>query len=92
MHVYIGPSPKLIFSNREDIRTFPLDRRQLPAIVVKDLHNCIALDFHYRYGYIFWTDITQDVIKRSNMRGENIVTIIDKDLSDPGTYTTLHHL
>ena len=46
--------------------------------VISKLTKAAALDFHYNLGYIFWSDIEDQNIKRSNMDGTNI-TIIQND-------------
>lgn len=46
--------------------------------VISKLTKAAALDFHYNLGYIFWSDIGDQNIKRSNMDGTNI-TIIQND-------------
>lgn len=46
--------------------------------VISKLTKAAALDFHYNLGYIFWSDVGDQNIKRSNMDGTNI-TIIQND-------------
>ncbi len=74
---------QLILANHEDIRSFPLNGDR-SSILIRDLHNCIALDYHYQYDYLYWTDVSLDVIKRSTLTGEQITTIVDQDLNNPG--------
>ncbi len=76
---------QLILANHEDIRSLHL-HGDGSSILIKNLHNCIALDYHYRYGYLYWTDISQDVIRRSTLDGEHITTIINQDLDSPGVF------
>lgn len=37
--------------------------------ILKGLHNAIALDFHYRKGFIFWSDISMDVVRTARLNG-----------------------
>ena len=40
---------------------------------------------HFRLGYFFWTDFFEDDVKRANLDGSNITTIINSGLGAPGT-------
>ncbi|CAI8057765.1 Low-density lipoprotein receptor-related protein 4 [Geodia barretti] len=42
-----------------------------------------AIAFHYRLGYIFWINVRDRCIKRANMDGTNITTLVMGDLSKP---------
>ncbi len=75
---------QLILANHEDIRSFSLDGGDRSSLFIRNLHNCIALDYHYQYGYLYWTDVSLDIIKRSTLTGEHITTVVDKDLENPG--------
>lgn len=37
--------------------------------ILKGLHNAISLDYHYQQGWIYWSDVSMDVIKRSRLNG-----------------------
>lgn len=37
--------------------------------VLKGLHNAIALDYHYKKGLIYWSDVSMDVIRKVYVNG-----------------------
>lgn len=37
--------------------------------ILKGLHNAIALDFDFKKGWIYWSDVSMDVICRSRING-----------------------
>lgn len=37
--------------------------------LAEDLHNAIALDFHYRHGKLFWSDVLLSAIMEANLDG-----------------------
>ncbi|XP_014255223.1 low-density lipoprotein receptor-related protein 4 [Cimex lectularius] len=78
-----GSPPSLVFANRIDIRQVSLNSFKYTAIL-KGLHNAIALDYHYKKGLIFWTDISMDIISRSRINGTNITEIAKSGLDSPG--------
>ena len=43
--------------------------------LISNLSSSAAVDFHYELGYMFWSDIYERNIKRSNMDGTNITVI-----------------
>lgn len=43
----VGPGAKLLFSNREDIRTISLDGSR-GEILVNHLQYAVSVDYHYR--------------------------------------------
>jgi len=78
-----GPPAHLLFVNRVDIREVALNG-SYSAKLIKHLHSAIAIDFHYQLGYIYWTDLSQDIIHRARMDGSNMTTIISTGLEGPG--------
>ena len=79
----LGPNPYLIFTNRVDIRNVDLDNTEFNAVIA-GLKNAIALDFHYRKGLVFWSDVTLDTIKRVALNGSAAKDIITRGLENPG--------
>ena len=49
--LFAGPPAKLLFVNRVDIRAVGVNGRN-HELLVKHLHNAIAVDYHYRCVYI----------------------------------------
>ncbi|KAK6619502.1 hypothetical protein RUM43_012259 [Polyplax serrata] len=37
--------------------------------ILKGLQNAIAIDYHYNKGWIYWSDVSMDVIKRAKVNG-----------------------
>lgn len=37
--------------------------------ILKGLHNAIALDYHYKKGLVFWSDVSMDVIRCALVNG-----------------------
>lgn len=57
-------------------RIIPLDYNNNSAFsVMSTLSYAEAVDYHYELGYMFWSDIREGNIKRSNMDGTNIKVI-----------------
>ena len=44
--------------------------------MVTGLTRAVALDVHFSMGYIFWSDVSEQNIKRSGIDGSSITTII----------------
>lgn len=65
-----GAPPTLLFANRVDIRQVSLSNSKYIS-VLKGLHNAIALDYHYKYETLFWSDVSKDVIRKAFMNGTN---------------------
>ncbi|XP_019869028.2 low-density lipoprotein receptor-related protein 4 isoform X2 [Aethina tumida] len=79
----VGAPPTLLFANRIDIRQVSLSNNKYTAIL-KGLHNAIALDYHYEKKYIFWSDVSMDVIRRAYVNGSGVTDIIKWGLEAPG--------
>ncbi|XP_053950646.1 low-density lipoprotein receptor-related protein 4 [Anastrepha ludens] len=79
----LGGAMTLVVANRWDIRRVQLSNNRYSA-VVKGLHNAIAIDFHYRKGLLFWSDVSTDVIKMVYMNGSRLRDVIKWGLESPG--------
>ena len=40
--------------------------------IISNLRYAVAIDYHYSLGYIFWSDISDRNIKRSDINGRDI--------------------
>lgn len=80
-------NPQLLFANRKDIRLVNVTKNKpIVTVVVGDLDDAAALDFIYEQGYVFWTDINQEMIKRAvinQTRSEKTEGIITTGLVSP---------
>lgn len=78
-----GPEPVLLFANRIDIRQV-LPHRSEYTLLLNNLENAIALDFHHRRELVFWSDVTLDRILRANLNGSNVEEVVSTGLESPG--------
>ena len=46
--------------------------------IITGISRAVALDVHFSLGFIFWSDVTENKIKRSCIDGTNITIINDK--------------
>lgn len=81
---FLGPEPVLLFANRIDIRQV-LPHRSEYTLLLNNLENAIALDFHHSKELVFWSDVTLDRIMRANLNGSNVEEVVSTGLESPGT-------
>ncbi|KAK4295463.1 hypothetical protein Pmani_031983 [Petrolisthes manimaculis] len=81
-----GPRATIIFANRVDIRQITINQREYSSIA-EGLNNAISLDYHYKRGYIYWTDVTLDAIKRAYLNGSGEIAIVRSGLKKPSGLT-----
>ncbi|XP_033227248.1 very low-density lipoprotein receptor-like isoform X7 [Belonocnema kinseyi] len=71
----------LLFAKRHDIRKVALDRQEMTAIV-NDTKMATALDFVFRTGMIFWSDVSEKKIYKAPIdEGSERTAVIDKDMT-----------
>lgn len=73
----------LLFANRIDIRQV-LPHRSEYTLLLNNLENAIALDFHHSKELVFWSDVTLDRIMRANLNGSNVEEVVSTGLESPG--------
>lgn len=54
-----------------------INQREYSSIA-EGLDNAISLDYHYARGYIYWTDVTLDAIKRAYLNGSGEIGKCDR--------------
>lgn len=81
----LGPEPVLLFANRIDIRQV-LPHRSEYTLLLNNLENAIALDFHHSRELVFWSDVTLDRIMKANLNGSNVEEVVSTGLESPGGY------
>lgn len=81
--ISLGPEPVLLFANRIDIRQV-LPHRSEYTLLLNNLENAIALDFHHSKELVFWSDVTLDRIMRANLNGSNVEEVVSTGLESPG--------
>jgi len=79
----LGPEPIIMFANRMDIRKVSLDNSEYTS-VLGNLQNAIAIDYHYQWELVFWSDITADSIFRASINGTDSMPIVSAGLVSPG--------
>ncbi|XP_018619430.1 low-density lipoprotein receptor-related protein 4 [Scleropages formosus] len=79
----LGPEPVLLFANRIDIRQV-LPHRSEYTLLLNNLENAIALDFHHSKKLVFWSDVTLDRIMKANLNGSNVEEVVSTGLESPG--------
>ncbi|WAR04037.1 LRP4-like protein [Mya arenaria] len=52
--------------------------------ILNGLENAIALDFHHEKGFVYWSDVTLDKIKRAYLNGTGITEVVAYGLESPG--------
>lgn len=77
-----SPDTYLLFSSRDSIRRISLDTDDYTDVYVpiKELNNVISLDFDSVESQIYYTDVFLDVIRRVNLDGTGMETIIGEGL------------
>lgn len=83
VHPPSGPEPVLLFANRIDIRQV-LPHRSEYTLLLNNLENAIALDFHHSRELVFWSDVTLDRIMKANLNGSNVEEVVSTGLESPG--------
>uniref|UniRef100_A0A8C8RFF6 Low-density lipoprotein receptor-related protein 4 n=1 Tax=Pelusios castaneus TaxID=367368 RepID=A0A8C8RFF6_9SAUR len=84
----LGPEPVLLFANRIDIRQV-LPHRSEYTLLLNNLENAIALDFHHSKELVFWSDVTLDRIMRANLNGSNVEEVVSTGLESPGVWPAI---
>ncbi|ESN97520.1 hypothetical protein HELRODRAFT_85424, partial [Helobdella robusta] len=79
-----GEEPVMLFANRHDIRRIKLRTGTYESVVDK-LYSVIAIDYDYRDGFIYWSDVTEETIYRLSLKSSAEVPklLVHKDLSTP---------
>ncbi|XP_021930761.1 low-density lipoprotein receptor-like isoform X5 [Zootermopsis nevadensis] len=68
----------LLFSRRHDIRKISLDHHEMTAIV-NNTKSATALDFVFRTGMIFWSDVSDQKVYKAPIDEGSERTVVIKD-------------
>ena len=68
-------SPCLLVANTSDIVAMDYKTAALSS-VVSGLTRAVAIDIHFNLGYVFWSDVTEQNIKRFRIDVASTTTII----------------
>ena len=63
--------PCLLISASTEIVALDFDNAKRTALITS-ITGAVAIDVHFRLGYVFWSDIAEQRIKRSFIDGTNI--------------------
>lgn len=76
------PSKYLLFASRSSIRRISLDTDDHTDVYLPlpNLQGAIALDYDYAGQKLYYTDVILDVIRRADLNGSNMETIIEMGL------------
>ncbi|KAJ1530888.1 hypothetical protein ONE63_005730 [Megalurothrips usitatus] len=72
----------LLVTNRVDIRQVNLNNHR-SRVILRGLHNAVALDFHWRAGEVFWSDYSMHVIKKATLNGSQEQDVVRWGLQNP---------
>lgn len=78
------PREYLLFAGRGSIRRISLDTPDHTDVYlpIPELHNVIAVDFDYKEGMVYYTDVYLDVIRRATLNGSGwMETVVSKQLA-----------
>ncbi|XP_049287356.1 low-density lipoprotein receptor 1 isoform X1 [Anopheles funestus] len=68
----------LLFARRHDIRKISLDHREMTSIV-NDTKSATALDYVFRTGMIYWSDVSEKRIYKAPIDEGSDKTVVVKD-------------
>ncbi|KAJ9594396.1 hypothetical protein L9F63_014186 [Diploptera punctata] len=81
-----SPSTYLLFATRSTLARVSLDTPELwdVTLPIPDVHNAIAVDFHWKKQKIYYTDVSLDIIRSVDMNNvTSTETVIATNLTTP---------
>eukprot|EP00916_Digyalum_oweni_P010684 GHVL01017809.1.p1 GENE.GHVL01017809.1~~GHVL01017809.1.p1 ORF type:complete len:900 (-),score=79.94 GHVL01017809.1:617-3316(-) len=76
--------PELLLADRKDLRRYHLLTKSYTLLIDnKEIEGAIAMDFHFQNKYVYWTDVTQEHIKRVNTETNVIDVVAAENVSTP---------
>lgn len=77
--------PLLLYANRRSICLVDADQPQVnSSTIVNGLEDAAAVDFVYESGMVYWTDVSQEAIRRSWLDGSHTTeTVVNHGLISP---------
>lgn len=78
--------PLLLYANRRDLRLVDAAHEKANAtVVVGGLEDAAAVDYVYSLGLIYWSDVSEEAIKRTvfNQSGASAVQTVIPGLASP---------
>ena len=69
---FLSAAPLLLYANRRDLRLVDAAHgRGNATVVVSGLEDAAAVDFIYAQGLIYWSDVSEEAIKRTVFNGSS---------------------
>uniref|UniRef100_A0A8C6V0X7 Low density lipoprotein receptor-related protein 6 n=1 Tax=Neogobius melanostomus TaxID=47308 RepID=A0A8C6V0X7_9GOBI len=78
--------PLLLYANRRDLRLVDVAHEKANAtVVVGGLEDAAAVDYVFSQGFIYWSDVSEEAIKRTvyNQSGASVVQTVIAGLASP---------
>lgn len=78
--------PLLLYANRRDLRLVDVAQEKTNAtVVVGGLEDAAAVDYVYSRGLIYWSDVSEEAIKRTvfNQSGASAIQTVIPGLASP---------
>ncbi|XP_055017167.1 low-density lipoprotein receptor-related protein 6-like [Boleophthalmus pectinirostris] len=78
--------PLLLYANRRDLRVVDVAHEKANAtVVVGGLEDAAAVDYVFSQGFIYWSDVSEEAIKRTvyNQSGASVVQTVIAGLASP---------
>ena len=79
-------APRLIFANRYDICSVGINGSDY-RLVAGGMKGIVDLDFDYATNYVYWTDVTHDILQRARIDKYNSTELLLRDLHTPDGLT-----
>ena len=62
--------PELLLADRKDLRRYHLLTKSYTLLIDNnEVEGAIAMDFHFKGRYVYWTDVNKEQIKRWDKAG-----------------------
>lgn len=83
--VLLRAAPLLLYANRRDLRLVDAaNGKENATIVVGGLEDAAALDFVFSHGLIYWSDVSEEAIKRIEFnKTESVQNVVVSGLLSP---------
>lgn len=83
--VLLRAAPLLLYANRRDLRLVDATNgKENATIVVGGLEDAAAVDFVFSHGLIYWSDVSEEAIKRTEFnKTESVQNVVVSGLLSP---------
>lgn len=83
--VLLRAAPLLLYANRRDLRLVDATNgKENATIVVGGLEDAAAVDFVFGHGLIYWSDVSEEAIKRTEFnKTESVQNVVVSGLLSP---------